>query len=606
MNGNPFSNRYPENMSCDQIKELFVDEFVDLPSILNHNHYFIWGARGSGKSMLFKYIEACCHADSVEELKQQSLINCPIIPIYYKIATNALRMVEFVLIDQNYAALLSEHMLIMSIVRLTLNNIKNYDDVPKENKVKYVKQIVYELFGIEVDDSVLRANKLRTAEEEPLEWLSSICWYELQAVLDYLRNTNKKIDIDYRGCIVGYHDFLIPFFELTKKLVGIENLVFYLLIDEAGRTHEFQQEIINGWIACRNHDVLSIKLTSVKAEYTTFYTRDRWAIQKIHDYSETILNIVHYSKKDYKTKIKKIVQKRFAAYGIEIDDIEEFYPIDGKYQEIIDSEKNKLEKEYADCKTQETFSEYCSRRLMPRVFQYLSGKHKIPSCYSGFEMLVATSAGIIRNFLEPSEMMYNAVAEQNKGQKVMNIPASIQEEQINIYSEQFFAGIYNIPLNNKEEKDILLKLENLIRSLGNYFRARLLMKDLTEGRIFSFAIKQVEKLEYKERRVLQLAEQYDYLQKSFYSGKDGTNAEEWYLLSRKLAPFFKLDPTALKGRIVFSPLDIQIAMKNPDQFVKMKMDKLQKRKSEKENKVHQISLFDDEDAILYMEEAEGE
>ena len=47
-------------------------------------------------------------------------------------------------------------------------------------------------------------------------------------------------------------------------------------------------------------------------------------------------------------------------------------------------------------------------------------------------------------------------------------------------------------------------------------------------------------------------------------------------------------------------------MKNPDQFVKMKMDKLQKVKSEKENEVHQISLFDEEDAILYMEETESE
>ncbi len=605
MNGNPFSNRYPENMSCAQIKELFVDEFVDLPNILNHNHHFIWGARGSGKSMLFRYIEACCHADSVKELKQQSLIECPVIPIYYKIASNTLRMVEFVLIDKNYAALLTEHMLIMSIVRLTLNNIKNYEDIQKENKITYVKQIVYDLFGMDVEESVICANKSRVVENEPLEWLDSICQHELNAVLNYLRSTHKNIDVDYHGCIVGYHDFLIPFFELTKDLIGVNNLVFYLLIDEAGRTYEFQQEILNGWIACRNHDVLSIKLTSVRAEYITFYTRDRWSIQNTHDFSETTLNIVHYSKEDYKRKIKKVVQKRFIAYGIEIDDIEKFYPIDSTYQNIIDSEKDKLEKEYVDCKTKETFSEYCSRRLIPKVFQYLSEKHKSPS-YSGFEMLVATSAGIIRNFLEPSEMMYDAVTQQNKDLKVMYIPTNIQEEQINKYSEVFFNSIRNVALGNSQDKNLLIKLENLIRALGKYFRARLLMEDLTEGRIFSFAIKQVEKLSYEERRVLQLAEQHDYLQKSFYSGKNGTNAEEWYLLSRKLAPFFKLDPTALKGRIVFSPLDIQTAMENPDQFVKMKMSKLQKRKEEKESEIYQMSLFDDEDDIFYMEELECE
>lgn len=602
MNGNPFSNRYPENMTSDQIKELFVKEFVDLSKILNHNHHFIWGARGSGKSMLFRYIEACFRVNSVEELNQQSLMDCPIIPIYYKIVSNTLRMVEFTLIDKNYAALLSEHMLIMSIVRLVLNNVKNYKDIQKNKTINYVKQVVYELFSMEIEESVNRANKVRTIEEEPLAWLDSICNYEIQAVLDYLRSINRKITVDYSGSIVGYHDFLIPFLQMTKELVGIENLVFYLLIDEAGRTHEFQQEILNGWIACRNHDILSIKLTSVRAEYITFYTRDKWSIQNTHDFSETTLNIVHYSKKDYKSKIKMIVEKRFSAYGIKIDDIEKFYPADEKYIRIVDLEREKLRQEYSDCQTKETFSEYCSRRLMPRVYQTLSEKRLSPS-YAGFETLVATSAGIIRNFLESSEMMYEAFTEENKNVEIVDIPVKIQEEQINLFSKQFFDNIHNVTLSNFKEYIFLIKLENLIRALGNYFRERLLTKDLTEGRIFSFAIRQVEQLNYEERRVLQLAEQYDYLQKSFYSGKNGTNAEEWYLLSRRLAPFFKLDPTALKGRIVFSPEDIHLAMEEPNEFVKMKMSKLKKKMSDGDN--YQMSLFDD-DEILYAEESEDE
>ena len=61
-----------------QIKDYFVDDFVDLQNIMNHNHHFIWGARGSGKSMLLKYIEASCQADTIEILKQQKLIDCPV------------------------------------------------------------------------------------------------------------------------------------------------------------------------------------------------------------------------------------------------------------------------------------------------------------------------------------------------------------------------------------------------------------------------------------------------------------------------------------------------------------------------------------------------
>lgn len=598
MNINPFANRYPENMSNELIKELFVEEFVDVSNILNHNHHFIWGARGSGKSMLFRFIEASCYADTVKDLKQQSLIDCPVFPIYYKIASGTLRVSEFKLVDRNYAALLSEHVLIMSIVRLTLNRLKKFIDIEHEKIIDYVKKIGYVLFDIEIEKSMQCANKMVDMREQPLEWLDIVCEKEVQAIYSYLKNKYKEMEIGYKGAIVGYHDFLIPFFRLTKELIGIEDLVFYLLIDEAGRTFDFQQEIMNDWIACRNHDILSIKLTSVKIEYKTFYTRDKWLIQNTHDFSETELNIVHYSTNDYNKKIKEVIKKRFKAYGITVEDIEKFYPSDPSFLDIVDKERIKLRKEYEEHQSKETFSEYCSRRLMPRVFQFLSEKRLKPS-YAGFTVLVATSSGIIRNFLEPSRMMYDAVMNQNSDSPIIEIPKEIQEQKISQYSKDFFENIRCIS-SDPQDTVILNKLENLIKALGLYFRERLLTPDLTEGRIFSFTIKQIEQLDYSEKRVLQLAEQNDYLQKSFYSGKNGKSVEEWYLLSRRLAPFFKLDPTALKGRVSFSSSDIKLAMTNPDAFVKTKIEKLRKPKETS----RQMELFELYDQIVYAEEAD--
>lgn len=593
---NPFSNRYPENMSLEQIKELFVDEFIDIPSVLNHHHHFIWGARGSGKSMLFRYIQAKCYAETILELKEQRIIDCPIFPIYYKISSNTLRIKEFSLLDSNYASLLSEHTIIISIVKVVIENIKRYKDLDKECLNNYVKTVVYELFSIEVMGSIERASNILSVDKDPLEWMNLICNFELQAVSVYLRNICKRVDVTYSGTITGYHDFLIPFLKKTKSLFGIDNLVFYLLIDEAGRSYDFQQEIINGWIACRDHDLFSIKLTSVKAEYVTFFTRDKWQIQNTHDYSESELNIVHYSKMGYKEKLKKVVQKRFAVYGLEMKKIEEFYPVNTNYSNIVKHEKQRLKKEYdrTDCK--EDFSVYCSRRLMPAVYQYLSDKHLSPS-YSGFDMLVSTSSGIIRNFLEPSRIMYDAVIAEEDKTFVERIPVEIQEEKINDYSKTFLDKIRFIS-SNPEEKNALIYLDNLVKSLGMYFRERLLIKGLTEGRIFSFTIRDEEQLDYEFRKVLQYAEQYDYLQKSFYSGKNGKVTENWYLLSRRLAPVFKIDPTALKGRVSFSVYDIQLAMRNPGEFVKRKIDKLNKSMQNKES--YQISLFDmNFDEILY-------
>ena len=97
---------------------------------------------------------------------------------------------------------------------------------------------------------------------------------------------------------------------------------------------------------------------------------------------------------------------------------------------------------------------------------------------------------------------------------------------------------------------------------------------------------------------MQLAEQYDYLQKSYYSGKNGKVTENWYLLSRRLAPVFKIDPTALKGRVSFSVYDIQLAMRNPSDVVQGKIDKLKNSMQSQENS--QINLFDmGLDEIIY-------
>lgn len=600
MNTNPFSATYAEDISLQKIRDIYVDDFVDIRSVMNHSHHFIWGSRGSGKSMLMKYIEARCQTNTIDELKNQDFTDCPVVPISIRFGYCEFRSPDFEAIEVNYAATLTEHKLIMSIARQVINKIKCFGDIDKSKLIRYSKSVLRECFGPGVRSAVDIANSFFSVEEAPLDWIDYIFKTELDFVRDYIKNKPKNLSPEYLECVTGYEECLIPFLRLTKELFEIDELVFYILIDDAGRTHEFQQEVINSWLARRDHDIVSIKLTAVRAEYTTFDSRGGYPIQPIHDYIETYLDVVYCNKDDYKEKLKDVVIKRFKACGLQIENVESFYPMDKSIKDIIEVERDKLRKEYNErnSTSKEKFSDYCSRRLMPRVFQAISEKKKTP-IYSGFEMVVAVSSGIIRNFLAVSARMYNATTPDTDG-VVREIKPEDQHRILSNYSKEFYESIRKSPVGKPEESDLMADLENLIKAIGKLCRERLLRKDITEGRIFSFTITQSEKLSKREKRVLQLAEQKSYLQKSFYTGKDSKSILEWYLLSRSLAPFFRLDPTALKGRMTFSFDDISFAIENPEGFVKAKIRNM---KIENINVMeNQMSMFESDEDLLYEED----
>src|SRR5437588_104505 len=58
--GNPFVVDSPEKLTPQQIVDLFVKEYTRLETVKQRRHTFIWGSRGSGKSMMLRYLEPEC------------------------------------------------------------------------------------------------------------------------------------------------------------------------------------------------------------------------------------------------------------------------------------------------------------------------------------------------------------------------------------------------------------------------------------------------------------------------------------------------------------------------------------------------------------------
>ena len=57
---NPFAVQTPEDMAAKDVNELFVDVFTDFYQVPRQGHTFLNGPRGSGKSMMFRYMEPDC------------------------------------------------------------------------------------------------------------------------------------------------------------------------------------------------------------------------------------------------------------------------------------------------------------------------------------------------------------------------------------------------------------------------------------------------------------------------------------------------------------------------------------------------------------------
>ena len=53
---NPFEVNTPEGISAQDAYDLFVDVFTDFYQVPKIGHTFLNGSRGSGKSMMFRYM----------------------------------------------------------------------------------------------------------------------------------------------------------------------------------------------------------------------------------------------------------------------------------------------------------------------------------------------------------------------------------------------------------------------------------------------------------------------------------------------------------------------------------------------------------------------
>ena len=129
-------------------------------------------------------------------------------------------------------------------------------------------------------------------------------------------------------------------------------------------------------------------------------------------------------------------------------------------------------------------------------------------------------------------------------------------------------------------KNDIEKLQNLICAMGQTFHD-ILVSDRSERKVFSIALSNIPDDEIKS--VLKMGVRLGYLHEATIGNKAGNGRTWLYILNRRLAPSFVLDPTGFQGYLFMTNEDLHKAMSTGKQLREIDSDCAD---------VYQLSLFD--------------
>lgn len=606
---NPFQIKTPEKLNPDETINLFVDVFPDYQKIKAEGHTFILGPRGIGKSMIFRYLQPDCQCLSING----DVSKISILGIYIPLRNASFTTItELRRLANNASQIINEHIMSVYFLQMlykSLSDSKIYGD-----KHEAWNQAALKYYNAVCSDLCYSENLSPCEDMKIFEMFSKLAKmmesYYRQAIGYTKKLAFTKEIYPYNGPLYDYLGTVIPAIELLNEIECFKGKRVFFLVDDAHCLSNLQTHILNYWVSTRTSGEVSLKI-STQYDYKNYYTITGATIDAPHDYSEVDMFKVYTSKvkKSYAKKITEIVEKRLKSVGIN-QSPECFFPPDVDQENKIENIAQEYIKRFDEGKGRgNKRTDDSLRYARPDYIKSLSGipKNSSTYSYSGFEQLIHLSSGIARLFLESAYKMYAEESSKKNDRDVEFISPSIQNEVIREDANQFlfkelpkYAKDSNQSYSDNKivypEEDIL-KLSNLINGLGGLFR-EILVSNRSERRVFSIAISDTPSADVK--RILQLGVQLGYFHKSTIGKKDSKSGgrTNLYILNRRLAPIWTLDPTSFAGYLFVQNKLLEDTMKNPDAVLR-RLGKSVEHADKEENGYVQLSFFSSNDNNSY-------
>ena len=601
---NPFKVLTPEDMDARDVNALFVDPFTDFAKIRTPGHSMLNGPRGCGKSMIFRYLLPDCQIIATKT----PLAKLPFLAFLISIKNTGStpNLTDFERLKGRHADLvLNEHVLTSfaaakifeMLRRLTLPvDVESTDEANSYYEDIFRQRLA--LCGLETS-SVPIADKPSAVFDR----IATICERLYNAVVQYVKRLTLDQPAQYDGALCGYLDFLLPLLTALKGLSFLPTVPYYLLVDDADYLNMSQTLVLNSWVSTRTQADVSIKI-STQHRYKTFSTISSLPIQSPHDFQAVEIADIYTTRRGtYLRRMTEIVTRRLKTADLDCTP-QDFFPPDEAQEKQIDAIGHRIRSEWATKGRGYRPHDDSSRYARPEYIRSLGGISKSSSTYSyaGFEQLVHISSGLVRYFLESAAVMYDDQRSVGKNVNIRAIPPNIQNQVARQRADDLlFKEFENIKIEidapasdahgQVPVSDIhhhMSNLRNLIHFLGGVFYLKLVSDD-SERRVFSVAISGPPNQEVFE--ALDLGVQYGYFHRSSIGDKEGTGRTKLYVLTRRLAPFFKLDPSSFAGYLWLPSSVLCEAMSNPSRVLR----RLETKGASAELEAAQLMLFSDEE-----------
>jgi hypothetical protein len=580
MSNNPFAVSSPEMMDAAEMLRLFVplaeNYEIDAPG-----HAFIHGHRGCGKSMMLRQMTPDCMMLS----SGKALNDLPYLGLYATVKSTALDLSDFERINNQYAGLvLAEHSLSLFVASKALQSLSEHmgealnNDVAKQSIEKLCAQFVIRKLQ-SAGASFNESSDLKSTQDVLRQSIQAID--EVYSLMSsYLRNIGiTETYTPYSGPLVGYRDFLFPFLcELTQLECMPRSKPVYLLLDDADNLSLIQTQVLNNWVSFRTGNKVSFKISTQRG-YKTWRTTAKQRIESPHDFKEVDISTIYtgrQSKAAYPKWVADVIKKRLDEHEIFVS-AAEFFPPDQEQEDAIRELANKYKEDWEKEGKGFRPGDDAYRYARPDYIKALGPKQMRTYSYAGFDQLVHISSGIVRYFLDNAATMYGEemklrLASSTSGTSVAldHISPSIQDQIVRDSADSLFFGALD-----QLEKDAtsddgstsaqhFRQLRNLIQALGGIFQL-ILLSDRSERRVFSIALSDSPPDDVMN--ILDLGVRHGYLYEAAIGTKDGRWRTRRFVMTRRLAPLFKLDPTGFSGYLFVTTALLELAIQNPTRAV---------------------------------------
>jgi hypothetical protein len=543
MPNNPFEFEAANKFTIQEMIDYFIPDETYTRFIESRKNVFLLGDRGTGKTMALRFYSTPVQHHLSEKGERPASTLLDIIGIYVPCRKPELGKTEPELLTPFLGRLTGEHLLVTAMIFNLAEALSSVKDLVTPEEEEQLRTEISEILQWELTTECPVFNALgRAARKESVQ---------AQRALN-----RRAIDSHYEN-MVTFSTAFQPLIDIIIWSVSkLKNSHFSLMFDDAEDLSDYQNETLNSWIAIRDTSRISFKIATSAVDQRPLKTASGGGLLERHDFIRIDLEQdFQNSEAAYGRLARKIVDRRLAQYGID-KTADDFFPTNPSFTEGLKAAHEKALTEAASKGLKDRqVRDYVNKIERALYFRNRPAQANRPP-YSGFDMLVHVSTGVIRYLLEPCYEMYDRALSiaLDKSQSLSVIPPLTQTECLQEMSKrrwEWIGDTFNASVKDCTKADAKA-IYQLADQLAVLFKHRLLHHQ-SEPRAISFSVSAWSKINDEQNeqlnRILRVARRAQILFARLSTGKDEGRSDTYYTFDRVLWIERGLDPVGQNARV---------------------------------------------------------